>query len=481
MLNNIKQKNIYQSVFYIIIVFLFLLFYFPASTYSLWHDEVLTVSKFASNGVKGVFLAPYEANNHVLYSIILAFLLDIFPFSEVIVRLPAMIFAVCFFVVLFYYAQKYFGAFIGWSVGLVILFDDNIVELCLQARGYTILFLCTVVTLFTCFEWIKRKRKKSMIIFMLFSLIGIWTWMLFAVFVGCLLLYSLCVAEKKEKIKVIILGMILVILSVVPYLPMLKSMYEYYSKNLSLFGDKLSWDTFFMYNLVNCLDGLGIKETNYWGGFIALILCGYGIFSLYKKKKDILNIMCCGYFGFSCMLMIFQINAGARYFFFLDFFVLIFLFYGLQNLWNIDGKAQIGKIIATTCFLMLSVILFAPQNLEIKTSRREYPLEAFKESVEYISKNLDNRKLIICSLRKEGFEFYLGREGIDNYSIIVEEDPEKILQYLQMENKAENLLVVDHAILRDAIFSEEQPAAFYNRQLTRGKIIVYEFEKGELL
>ena len=47
--------------------------------------------------------------------------------------------------------------------------------------------------------------------------------------------------------------------------------------------------------------------------------------------------------------------------------------------------------------------------------------------------------------------------------------------------KAENLLVVDHAILRDAIFSEEQPAAFYNRQLTRGKIIVYEFEKGELL
>lgn len=477
---NKKRYENWHLFAYGILILIFIIYYLPSLSFSLWHDEVVTVSKFASNGLKGVFMAPYEANNHILYSVILSIILKLFTFSEIAVRLPSVIFAALFLFSLFFFLKKYFGFYIAWGVGITLLLNNNFVDLAFQARGYTIVFLCTVMVSFTCYEWLEQNNVKSRNIFILFSVIGIWTYMLFCVYVGCLLIYIFFAAKKGKKKEVLISGIAVIICAALPYVPLAQSMYRYYAKNLGLFGDKLSWNTFLIHNLTNCINGLGIKSSALLGRGIATILWLLGIIFLMLKVRPLSKILFAGYFGFNTFIMLFQINAGSRYFYFLDFLTLLFVFYGISSLWKMNQYKVIWKIVVVISFMITASIIFAPQNIHIRTRKNIYPIEAFKESVKYISSLSSDAQIIICSQRSEGFKFYLDNDNLNNYIVLNETNNEIIYQKLVSINKESDIVVVDHILLRDGLNFEKQDPDFNQKQLSRGSILVYMFEKNEL-
>src|SRR5579863_9251227 len=77
-------------------VLLFTLAVYRAATLSLTVDEAATYVSYVQHGWIGIFHGPFDANNHILYSILEKFTRQWFGLSEFALRLPALLGAAIF-------------------------------------------------------------------------------------------------------------------------------------------------------------------------------------------------------------------------------------------------------------------------------------------------------------------------------------------------------------------------------------------------
>lgn len=477
-----KIYNNRWGIIYIVIVAIFLICYFPAFNKSLWNDEVYATHHYAMNGIYGVFTTPYVATNHPFYSLLEAIMISIFSFSELVARIPAIIFGLIFLLVLYYYNSKYFGNMVAFGVGILMLVNDNFASLFFQARGYTIVYLCATIVIFSCYEWIEN--RKNGYTFLCASAVGIWTWPLFCVLVGFLLLYVLCIVEGKRKKEVIKIGGGSILASLIFYLPMIKSMFLFYSQGMDVFGEKLSWNNVLMYNFYNLMSALGINEDCRLGGMIVLFAWIIGIYLMTQKCSELSRYLIAACFGYSISVLILGLNTNPRYFVLLDEVTLIFIVYGLQQMFM-----QKNRILKIGLIVLMILMIFDnnyTKNHEVEKRLKEirYPREAYKETAEYIVDKLADEassvKVVVCTQRSYGFEFYFEIFGVNDYEVVVETDNSKILDLLEKWNDEEKVILVDHVFRRDAIaeFENNMQYDFSQMQYSRGYMKVYIFEKG---
>lgn len=479
-----KIKDIWQDYLYILLLIFFIVMHFSMLSKSLWTDEAFSVHGFAMSGIKGVFLTPYVATNHPFYSLIEAILISIFSYSEILVRMPATIIGAVFLYVLYYYNKKYFGIGVAWGVGLLMMLNDNLVTLMFQARGYTIVFLSTILCLVKGYQWIEENNKKSSWVFCISAVVGIWTFPLFCVLIGFLLVFMLCLIERSRKKEVIAIGGLTVLLSALFYLPMIKSMLIFYSKGMEIFGDKLSWNNFYNYNFNNLLLAIGVDAKNFLIGSLLVVCWLVGMYTLYKKTA-ISKYLLGAVFGYSTVMMLLQFNTNPRYFTFLESIVIIFIVYGIVYLWT-HSKWKLIRVSILIGIFLIIVTMFSAENRRYRKNQILYPIEAYKESVEYISNRLpsyDNApKIIVCTERRYGFDLYFDINNIENYHIVTGMDNEKVIEELKRLNMNEDIILIDHVLRRDEIIEIKQNREpdFYQIQHKRGYMKVYELEAGEV-
>ena len=131
------MPRLWPIVAYILLALLYGAAVYRASTLSITVDEAYTYTQFVSRPIPAV-LAEYDANNHILYTLLAKLTTAIFGASDMALRLPALGGAALFLVALFRLLRQLAGATL-WLVPLgIVLIGANtyVADLLPLARGY---------------------------------------------------------------------------------------------------------------------------------------------------------------------------------------------------------------------------------------------------------------------------------------------------------------------------------------------------------
>ena len=119
-----------------LLALLFVLDAYRATTQSIVHDEALSWQLYLKQPWARMFSA-YDANNHVLFTILAKLSIAVFGVSEWSMRLPSLLACVLYFVVIFKLCGDLFGES-PWFLAAVALLAMNplVFDFLLAARGY---------------------------------------------------------------------------------------------------------------------------------------------------------------------------------------------------------------------------------------------------------------------------------------------------------------------------------------------------------
>jgi len=119
-----------------LLMFLFGVNVYRAVTQSLTIDEAYTYNRFLSTDLR-VALTEYDANNHVLYTLLAKPAVKLFGEREWVVRLPGVLAGLLYFVVVYLLARFLFGE--GWLFFLAVAamsLNPYVLDFLSCARGY---------------------------------------------------------------------------------------------------------------------------------------------------------------------------------------------------------------------------------------------------------------------------------------------------------------------------------------------------------
>ena len=127
-----KEKKIASAIFLFVMIYLFLrAIYVP-----LVHDEAATFFHYIHTGN---FLPPYahwDANNHILNSLLSYLSSLLFGSSEIALRLPNVLFFSFFFYFTYKIAGELKNNYLRWTFILTLCFAHNFIEFFALTRGY---------------------------------------------------------------------------------------------------------------------------------------------------------------------------------------------------------------------------------------------------------------------------------------------------------------------------------------------------------
>lgn len=479
----LNSNKIKESLFFILLI-AYIIYTFGIINLSLWHDEIYTVQEYAQSSLKNIISGKYVSNNHVFFSIILHFLLKIFKYNEIVVRIPSLIFGIACLCLWYHKLKKYININVALLCSYFIAMNISFIELSYQARGYSLLYLCTSLVLFSVYEELIYDSKIYTYIWCISSIVGIYTYPLFCVFVGSMCIIRIFLIKNKKK--AIISDFLVTASSIVLYLPLLKNMIEYYRTQLDAHGTVLELSNCFTFNFVNILNDYRFSKYLLLCIYF-VILIGYGIYCGIKKNKlfSIISISSC-----VCVILfmtIFKINTIPRYLSFLDNILIVFIAIGQVELLKIRFKninlTKLKQLTSIFIFFIVISVMFI-NFLNDVNYRRQYPIERFKETCYQLTEqyNYSNYKIVVASARRTGWDFYFKEDNIRNAIIIDSTDPTEIINKLSNINKDSDVIFFDHVIERKALNQLSDYGLKYeeHKQQIRGTIKIYSIKKGEL-
>ncbi len=131
------KVGIWRAVSGLILTGLFVLVAVRAGSQSITEDEALTFHGYLGDSFGGIFTAPYDANNHVLHTVLCWLSVHALGVTEFTLRIPTLAGSILFFCAVFQLASILFGRGILHAIAaLALAGNPYVLDFFTVARGY---------------------------------------------------------------------------------------------------------------------------------------------------------------------------------------------------------------------------------------------------------------------------------------------------------------------------------------------------------
>lgn len=170
-MSNVKKNRLLLLILLIGIVLRLISLY----SHDIWFDE--SISYFiASSSLTDVVRASMAADNQpFFYFIILHFFIKIFGDSELVLRLPSLIFGVIAILVNFYFSKKFFNKKVAIYSSAFLSFSPLMIYYSSETRPYSLFMLLTLISSLLFLKLSRNITLKDGFYFMLFLLAAFYT------------------------------------------------------------------------------------------------------------------------------------------------------------------------------------------------------------------------------------------------------------------------------------------------------------------
>jgi len=383
--------------------------------YSLWVDEAST-ARFArgiiETGIPKISLTGYQENSYFVTHYLTALSFMFFGQNEFAARLPEIVFGTFLILVIYYVGKKIFNNYIGLGASLLATFSYIQIAWSRQARGYAILELFFLLSLYFLYLFSKTKKLFHLSFFGVFLLLSIWTHTLGLMIIPIAFFYLLIKGDlSKAFANKIFLFSSLIFIAVVLY--------------FTNFEFALKW--IFTTKLTEVLKGenfLFYYHSLFWrqyGLMSFLTFLGLVDFWLSKKRAEFLFF----FLSFGTYLFLasfFLIVPFEKYV--LPLFPLLFLIssYALFQIANLLSKTKVRFNLIFCLFLAFILLngnkfsLKPRQFYTLNYDMKEIPEMDYKglyKIVEAKIENKDIKEIAIIEIDQDIPAWYLGEGSIN--------------------------------------------------------------------
>lgn len=345
-----------------------------AAVLAFTYDECWTYLGYATEDFWKVVTNEFAAaNNHVLHSLAMGFIYDLFGQHEYALRLPVLL-SFIVFAFFSYKISKKLSNEMWWLPFTMVIYQPYILDYFVAARGYALAMACMFGALYFTYKFVEKSSLKWVWISLLFSALAAYSNFTYLLFFIANSIGLLAVGFDREKFQKVVLAVATsgALLTAVVYRPisaLIAAKELYYGGHEGFFNDTLSTlAKSFVYSA---------DEVNFLTWTFAVIIALAGMLALQKLVwKEKLNM------GFWLTFVLITIEIGsilqhhllgspylvdrtALFFIPLLLFSLSWLIFQLK-------KGVVLNVTASLCVLLTVVNLFASANLTYLLDFKEY-------------------------------------------------------------------------------------------------------------
>lgn len=378
--------------------------------YSLWTDEAST-ARFArgilETGLPRISFTGYAENSYYVTHYLTALSFALFGQNEMAGRLPEVFFGTALIFTVYLVGKKWFNSWIGIGASALAAFSYIQIAWSRQARGYVILEVFFLLSIFFLSELVQKTNFKNVFLLILLSLLSIWTHTLGLILLPVIIIYLLIFSDfkillKKRSFFLIFLGFFCLLL---------------FLSNLREVINVALRETYHLINL-NKKPFLAYYHSLFWRQYpLISFLSFWGLFLLWIRKKFQifwLLIITFFFFLFSISFIVgVPFEKYALVLFPLFYLLTNFFLYEVVKIFSLKEKRKIF-------FLLLMVFLiivngnkfsFVPRLFySLNFDMREIPEIDYKEIYSFLKKKTNNnfQEIAIVDISHDIPAWYLG-------------------------------------------------------------------------
>ena len=337
------------------------------------YDEAYTFIHFASREFKHI-LADYSApNNHIFHTILVGISYRIFGAEPWALRLPAFSAGVLMIPAMYLTARRFFSSSQALAASALIAVTPSFINYSVNARGYTLLFLLTLLLANFAGTLVIRHSKAALLAFGLTAALGFYTIPIFLYPMAGISLWvvvTYLVTREPWQIKfrklAVFLGICLssVLLAIILYSPVILFGSGFASLISNEIVKPLSWSTF-----LENLDPRMLKAWNKWMMGVGsttenLLSLGFLVSLLlyWKVSNQKLPMQVFLALGAATIVLLQRVTPLPRIWLYLEVFYLMFAAAGLVWLFElflnrITNPRQVQKSMSTAILLLFIGLL----------------------------------------------------------------------------------------------------------------------------
>ncbi len=168
-INNRKEK----VLAFILFVFLWVYLWLRAALVPFSHDEIATFFQYIHSERFIPFVnAEWYANNHLLNTMLALFFYKLFGASELVLRLPNLLFFPVFFFFCWKLSQEIKNEIWRWLFVIVLCFAHYFLEFFALCRGYGIAMALLLASVYYLMQAVKTNNTKQYLLCLLFVVMG---------------------------------------------------------------------------------------------------------------------------------------------------------------------------------------------------------------------------------------------------------------------------------------------------------------------
>ena len=362
---------------------------------SFWLDELVSVSNyFGKVPFSNTFIAQ-TFNNHIFYSIwahISGFLLG---HAEWTYRLPSLLFGLGGIWAITKFAIHVGNRRIIFISAMLLAFSPLHIDQSQQARGYTLLVLCVIVSSHLFLRLFKEDNKNIWLQFIIVTILGMWTHLymsmvlisqLSVVLVGTFVIKQgkFPLVDFKTTSRFMLATTLIGLVTVLLYVPSLPYMI------FSTFRDASPVSNVNQSFILQIIGALGSGEKCNICNFLPLILFLIGFVQLWQKQKILLLYTATTFIVPICLIMILQpVFLYSRFFIFLLPLYIIIIANGIEAIVNYLPFRQNNLLSVSILFILIGYSI--PSIITIVNRDRQN----YREGAQLINQYNPNDTVII--------------------------------------------------------------------------------------
>ena len=139
------------------------------------YEEAFTFTYYATRPV-GVIVSDYSyPNNHIFHTLLVKLSTSLFGVGQVQLRLPALLAGVAALPLYYLFVRAMFNRYIAMMALALVASSGALIEYSALARGYSIAWLCMMISLLLGRHFAKRNSSVSAILLAVVNAVGLWS------------------------------------------------------------------------------------------------------------------------------------------------------------------------------------------------------------------------------------------------------------------------------------------------------------------